>query len=84
MMEFIEGGKNLMECFGQHKYKMRPNLERPINLGGEIVTALDCTRLVTKSLADMHAKFWMNKEFLAANKAWILRSDWYEGENLTL
>lgn len=46
LIENIEGAKNLFEVFGSWKVKMRPDLERPIKLGNDSVTAIEMVRHV--------------------------------------
>lgn len=82
IMEFIEGSKNLWGVFGSWSEKIRPDLERPITMGGCKVTAIDCARQIAKSFGELSGTFWMDKEFLAANKEWIHNADWFSGENL--
>jgi len=64
-MENIEGSQNLWKAFGDWKFKQRPDLERPICISGDNVTALELSRKVAQSLGEMHGKFWMDKEFVA-------------------
>lgn len=81
-MESVEGAKNCLEAFGDWKQKLRPDLDRPITIMGSKVTAIELTRHVTRSLADLHGKYWLNKEFLEKNKDWLMHADWFRGENL--
>lgn len=81
-MEFISGSEETYKAFGTWKFKQRPNLERPIKLGGTLTTVIDLTRQAVKSMAEMHAYFWKNKEFIDANKSWVARYDWFQGKNL--
>lgn len=81
-MEFIADSENMYKVFGDWSHKMRPDLERPIKLGGAVTTVLELSRFVAVQCAEMHAYFWMNKEFVEKNKSWVMRSDWFEGRNL--
>lgn len=75
-MEFVEGCQSLVEIFGDwDKYKRRPDLDRPFKLGNTLLTAWDCTKQVAKMQAEMHAKFWMNQDFID-KYPWVLRNDW--------
>ena len=81
-MEFIRGSEDTFKIFGTWKHKQRPDLDRPFKLAGNVTTVIDLTRQVAKSMAEMHAYFWMNKDFIEANKSWVGRTDWFEGRNL--
>ena len=44
-MEYIEGAQNLWKVFGEMEVKARPDLERPIKLGDDIVTTYQVTKM---------------------------------------
>ena len=64
LQKYIEGSENLMKVFGDMKYKRRPDLERPIKLGTDIVTTIEMARHVARALGDWHGKFWMNEKWM--------------------
>lgn len=82
LMEYIDGTVNMFKAFGEWQFKQRPDLDRPISLGGVTTSVLELSRFVAKALGEMHAKFWMNKEFLEANKSWVARAPWFQGKDL--
>jgi len=62
VMEYIEGAHNLWGVFGKLEEIARPDLERPILLGEDIVTAYQVTKMVISQLGDFHGHFWMDSE----------------------
>jgi hypothetical protein len=45
VMEYIEGAQNLWKVFGELEVLARSDLERPILLGDDIVTAYQVTKM---------------------------------------
>jgi hypothetical protein len=81
VMEYMDGAHNLWRCFGELEHIKRPDLDRPIKLGDDVVTAYQVTKMAVTALGDLHGHFWMDKDLREANKHWLMRNDWCSGEN---
>ena len=84
VMEFIEGAHNLMKVFGELEYRARPDLDRPIKLGDDVVTALQILKLAAKAIGHFHGYFWMDTKLREECAHLLFRQDWYTGKNRPL
>ena len=69
-----------MRAFGEWEYFMRPNMDRPISLGEDVVTCYEIAKQAMVILGNFHANFWMDQEFVS-KRPWLARQEYFVGEN---